>query len=112
MRYSHSGCPQFIQGIHLGVLPGRFLFFATKTRAFFHGARFAAIFFTATFSVVDRLMKAALIDFLVNLRATDLVAALDDIHGGFLAAHQLANNSVNNAILDQRHYSVWGLHSL
>jgi hypothetical protein len=52
--------------------------------------------------------EAALVGFLVNLRATDLVATTHDVDDGFLAAHELADDFVDEAFLDERLDSGWG----
>ena len=110
VRHAHSGGGEFVQGVDLGTLPGRFLFLAAIARAFFHRARLAAVLYLAAFGVMDRLVEAALVGFLVDLCATYLVAALDDIDRGFLSAHQLAQDAVYHAVLDERLDSLGDFH--
>jgi hypothetical protein len=69
-----------------------------------------AVFHLAPLGVIDILAKAALIGLFVNLGATDLVAATNHIDLGFLAAHQLTNDLVDKAVLDQRFNSFGCFH--
>ncbi len=92
------------------MLPGGFLFLAAIARTFFHRARLTAVFYFAAFGVMDGLMEAALVGFFVNLGATDFVAALHDIDGGFFAALELAQHIVNESVFDEGGNSFWCLH--
>jgi hypothetical protein len=55
-------------------------------------------------------VEAALLGLFVNLRATYLFATANHIDLGLLAAHELADDLVDEAILDQRFNSFWCLH--
>jgi hypothetical protein len=46
----------------------------------------------------------------VYLGATNVLAATNDIDGGFLAAHQLTQDFVNQAFLNERDESFRGFH--
>jgi hypothetical protein len=59
---------------------------------------------------MHRLMKAALIGFFINFRATDFVAALDDIHRCFFAALELADDIIDQTVFDEGFNSFWSFH--
>ena len=107
----HAGRGEAVEGIYLGALPGFFLHLASVARAFFHGARAAAVLGFAAFGVIDRLAKAALVRFLVDLGAAYLVAAAHDEDHGFFAAHELADHRVDETVFDQRFEARGDFHS-
>ena len=110
LRHAHAGSGQPIQGVDFGVLPGFFLRFAAIARAFRHGARLAAVLHLAVFRVIDALAKAALVGFLVNLGAAHLVAAANDEDHRLLAAHELADHVIDQAVFEQRFESFRDFH--
>src|SRR5688500_3396880 len=101
---------QSVQGVYLGILPGLFLRFAPIACTLFHGTRATAVFYLTAFRVVHALAKTALMGFFVNFRATYLFSAAHHINRGFLATHQLTDDLINQAILNQRFNSFWGFH--
>src|SRR5687768_16275837 len=108
--YADTRSSQSVQGVYLGILPRLFLRFAPITSTLFHGTRTAAVFYLTAFGVVHALAKTALMGFLVNFRATYLFSAAHHIDRGFLATHQLTDDLIDQAILDQRFNSFWGFH--
>src|SRR4029077_11738780 len=74
--------------------------------ALLHGARAAAVLHPAPFRVVDALAEGALFVFLVALGAAHLAAAAHHVDHGFLAAHQLAADRIDEAGLDERFDSL------
>ena len=107
---AHPRCRQTVQGIHFGILPGFFLSFAPVAGAFFHGTGTAAVFDFAAFGVIRALAEAAFAGFLVDLGTAYLVAATHHIDRGFLAAHQLADDLIHQAVFDERSDSFRGFH--
>ena len=99
--HAHACGGQPVQRIDFGALPGFFLLLAAVFAALGHGARLAAVLGFAVFGVVDGLAKAALVGFLVDLGAADVVAAAHDEHHRFLAAHELAHDVVDQTVFDQ-----------
>jgi hypothetical protein len=91
-------------------LPGRFLCFAAKAGALGHGACLAAVLDPAVLGVVDRLAKAAVGGFFINLGAQRLFAAAHHVDDRFLAAHQLAHHGVDEAFFNQRLQSFRRFH--
>src|SRR5688500_6742662 len=108
--HADTGSSQTVQGVHLGILPSLFLGFAPIAGAFFHGARTTAVIFFTAFSIVHALAKTALMGFFVNFRATYFFYAAHHIDRGFLATHQLTDDLIDEAILNQRFNSFWGFH--
>ena len=108
LRHAHACGGQSLQGAHLGVLPGLFEFLAAEFRAFLHGPRAAAVLDVAALRVLDRVPEGALFGFLVDLGAADFLAAAHDEDDRFLAAHELAEDFVDEAFLDQRKQSFRG----
>ena len=80
--------------------------------AFFHGPRLPAVLDLAAFLIRGGLAEAALLGILVNLGATNVLAAAHDIDGGFLAAHQLPEHLVYKAFFYQRDESFGYFHGL
>ena len=101
LRHTHAGCGQAVQRIDLGALPGGLLRLPAELAALGHGARLARVLDLAVFGVVHRLPEAAVGGFLVNLGAARLVAAAHHIDHGFLAAHELANHRVDQALFNK-----------
>ena len=99
---THPCADQTVQGIHLGILPFRFLHPTAVAAALSHGTRVATVAGLTSLLVLGKLVKAPLLGFLVNLGAANLVASGDDVHRRFLAALELANDGVNHAVFDQR----------
>src|SRR5882672_1373300 len=102
LRHAHAGGGETDEGVHLGALPGFLLRLAAVAAALLHGTRAAAVLHPAAFGVVDALAEGALVGFLVDLRAAHLVAAADHVDHGFLAAHELAADRIDEAGLDER----------
>jgi len=111
LRHAHAGIGQTKQRVDLGVLPVLLLHLAAITAAFFDGARFPAVLDLAPFEIGGRLAEAALLRILVDLRTTDRIAAADYVYGGFLAAHQLADDFVDQALFDEREQTFGCLHA-
>src|SRR6185369_2046281 len=105
-----TGRGQPVQGIDLGVLPDLFLHLAAIAAAFLHGARLPAVLDLAALLVGSRLAETALVRVLVDLGATDVLAAANDIDGGFLAAHQLAKHLVYKAFFNEGGESFRSFH--
>ena len=110
LRHPHPGSGQAIQGIDFGTLPNFFLHLAPIAAAFLHGARLPAVLDLAAFLVRGVLAEATLIGILVHLGAANRFAAANDIDGGLLAAHQLANHLIDEAFFDECGESVRGFH--
>jgi hypothetical protein len=109
-RHAHAGRSEAVERVDLGMLPGGFLFLAAVARTFFHRPRLPGVAGLAPFGVGDRLAEAALLGFLVDLGAAQVVAALDNIDHCLLAAHQLADHLVDQAVGDQGQESARGFH--
>jgi len=75
------------------------LFLPTKFAAFGHGPGRARIFDLAVFGVIHSLPKAAMGVLFVNLGATGFVPSAHHVHHGFFAAHELANNGVDQTLI-------------
>src|SRR5690606_5273007 len=97
-RYAHIGIGEPEQGIHLGVLPEFFLHLATVARAFFHGPRLSAVLHFAAVAIRGRLAKTALLGIFVDFGAADGVATAHDVYRRFLAAHQLTDHFIDEAL--------------
>ena len=110
LRHPHASGGQPIQGIDLGTLPDLFLHPAPIAAAFLHGTRLAAVLHLAAFLIGGVLAETALIGFLVDFGAANRFAAANDIDGGLLAAHQLANHLIDEAFFDECGESVRGFH--
>jgi hypothetical protein len=108
--HTDAGGGEAVERIDFGMLPGGFLLLPAVARAFLHGAGLAAVLGLAAFGVIDGLTKTALVGLFINLGATNFVAALDDVDHRLLAAHQLAENAVHQAISDQRLNSARRFH--
>ena len=111
LRYAHARVGELEQRVDFGVLPCLFLHFAAVAAAFFHRALLAAVLDLAAFAIGRSLAEAALLGVLVDLRATDRVAAAHHVHGGFLTAHQLGNDFVDQTFFDQREQAFRRLHA-
>ena len=79
-----------------------FLHLAAIARAFFHRTRLPRVLDLAAFEIGRRLAETALLRVLVDLRATRRIAAAHDIDRRLLAAHQLADDLVDQPFLEQR----------
>ena len=90
-----------MEGVDLGALPGRLLRLAAEARSLGHRPRLARVLDLAVLGVVDRLAKAPVRRFLVDLGADRLVAAANDVDRRFLAAHELAHHRIDQAFLEQ-----------
>ena len=101
LRHAHAGGGELVERVHLGALPRRFLFLAPETRALLHGAGAPAALHAAAFLVLHRLAEAALVGFLVDLGAADFLAAAHEIDRGLLAALELADDVVDESVLDE-----------
>jgi hypothetical protein len=101
LRHPHPGSSQPIQGIDLGTLPDLFLHLAPKAAALLHGARLPAVLDLAAFLIGGVVAEAALIGFLVDFGAANVFAAANDIDGGLLAAHQLAEHLIDEAFFNE-----------
>ena len=110
LRHPHTGSGETEQGRHFGILPGFLLFAAAILRALGHGPRLAAVADLAALLVLGGLAEAALVGFLVDLGATQAVAATHHIDRGFLAAHQRAHDLVDQTVFDQRFQASGCLH--
>ena len=110
LGHAHAGRGQAVQRIDLGALPGRFCRLPAEARALGHGARLARVLDLAVLGVVDGLAEAALRGLLVDLGAARLFAAANHVNRGFLAAHQLAHDRIDQAFLEQRLQSLRGFH--
>ncbi|MNC07698.1 hypothetical protein D3C75_552540 [compost metagenome] len=108
--HPHAGGSQLEQGIHLGVLPHLFVLLATVLGALLHGAGAAAVAHLAPFLIDHGLLEAALGGLFIDFGAADLVAAAHHIDVGFFAAHQPADDIVDQAVINQRLDSIWNFH--
>ena len=111
LRHANARVGELEQRVDFGVLPGLFLHFAAIAAAFFHRALLAAVLDLAAFAVGRGLAEAALLGVLVDFRAARGVAAAHHVDGGFLAAHQLADDFVDQAFFDQREQTFRSFHA-
>src|SRR6185369_1547319 len=92
----------------------RFLCLAPELRALGHGASLAGVLDLAVFGVIHGLAEAALRRLLVDLGAARLadtvMGAAHDIGHGFLAAHELANDRIDQAFVNERLEARRGFH--
>src|SRR6185369_3856897 len=79
-------------------------------RALGHGAGLACVLDLAVLGVGRRLTEATLRRLLVDLGAARLVAAAHDIGHSFLAAHELANERIDQAFVNERLKAGRGFH--
>ncbi len=108
--HPHPGRRQFEQGIHFGVLPHLFVLLATVFGAFLHGAGIATAAHLAPFLIDHGLLEAALGRLFIDFGAADLVAAAHHIDVGLFAAHQPADDVIDQAVINQRLDSIWNFH--
>ena len=108
--HAHARLDQFVQRIHLGVLPGGLRFLAAEARALGHGARLAAAAHLASFLVLRALLEAALPHVAIDLGAADLRAGAHRVDRGFLAGLEGAEDFVDDAVVDQRLQAGGGFH--
>ena len=101
LGHAHTGVGQFVQGIDLGALPSGFAGLPAELRSLGHGAGLPAVLDLAVFGVIDRLAKAALVSLLVDLGAARFIAAANHIHHRFLAAHELADDGIDQALFNE-----------
>ena len=101
LGHAHAGIGQFVQRIDLGALPGGFAGLSAKLGALGHRAGLAAVLDLAVFGVIDRLAKAALVGFLVDFGAAGFIAAANHINHRFLAAHELADDGIDQALFNE-----------
>ena len=112
LGHPHAGIGQAKQRRDLGVLPVVFLLLAPVLGALGHGPGIATAAHLAAFLVFHGLAETALVGFLVDLGAAQLVAAAHHIYRCFLSAHQRSQHLVDQAILDQRFESFRRFHQL
>ncbi|MDZ7854335.1 MAG: hypothetical protein U5L98_17315 [Halomonas sp.] len=62
----------------------------------------AAVALLASLLVLHGLLETALLGLLEDLGTAPLAVGAHDVHLGFLAAHQLALDRVDQAVVDQR----------
>ena len=65
---------------------------------------------SAAFGVIDALAEAARVGFFVYLRAANILPAADHVDHGFLAAHELADDFIDEALFDERFNSFRDFH--
>ena len=111
LRDPHAGRGQALQRVNLRVLPGALLLPAAEAGMLPHGAGLAAVAHLAPFLVLGLLAEAAPPRFLVHLGAAHLPCGEYHVNLGFLAAHELADHLVDQAILDQHFETLGNLHS-
>ena len=111
LGHPHPGSGQAVKRVNLGALPGSFLRLAAKLGALGHGTGLAGIFDLAVFGVVHRLAKTSFGGFLVDLGAARVVANAHHVHHGFLAAHELPHNRVDQAFFYQGLQSLGWFHA-
>ena len=112
LRHSHTSRRETTQRIYLGVQPGLFLLLLTIAAAFADRSGTAAVLDRAPFLILHRLLEAALACFLVNLRAAHILATSNHIHLSFLATHQLTEDFIDEAVINQWLQSCWYFHGL
>ena len=78
--------------------------------AFAGCSRIAATPGLAPFTVINRVLEAALLRRLVDLCAERLLAASDDVDRGLLAALELTDDCIHYAVLDERQQTRGGFH--
>jgi hypothetical protein len=111
-RHVHAGLGQREQRIHFGVFPRFFLFFAAEFAGLADRPRLAAAAHFAAFLILHPRLEAALRQGLQGYGAADIVAHAHDVHRGFFAAFQRAQDFIDHAIIDQRLQSFGGLHRI
>jgi len=92
---------ELVERIDLGILPGGFLLLASKTRALTHGARLATAAHLAAFLVACALLEAPLRHVSIDLGTARVHPGAHQIHRGFLAALERADDFVDHTIIDQ-----------
>src|SRR6266702_4598958 len=100
LRHAHSSGGKAVQGVYLGVLPSPFLLLPAIFGVLLYGARLAAVLPLAAFLVLGLLAEAPVVGVLVYLGTAELSHGADDIDFGFLAAHKLADDLVDEAVMD------------
>src|SRR6185369_6179657 len=99
LRHAHPGLGKAAQGVHLGILPSSLLLFAPIPGVLLHGARLAAVPPLAPFLVLRLLAEATFGGFLVHLGAADLSFGANHVDIGLLAAHELADDLIDNSVV-------------
>ncbi len=92
---------QGVERLHLGVLPLRFLQLAPVAPAVAQGALVAAAALLAALLIFGQPVKAPMLRVLVDLGAAQFATAVDDEHGGLLAAAQATDYGVDDAVIEQ-----------
>ncbi|MCW0417499.1 hypothetical protein NB689_003253 [Xanthomonas sacchari] len=110
LRHVHAGVHQLVQGVGLGVLPRGFLLAAAELAGLADRPRLAAATHLAPFLVLHAGLEAALRHVLVDLGAEHVVAGLDHVDRGLLAALERAQHAVDDAVVDQRLQARGDLH--
>jgi hypothetical protein len=114
--HAHAGRGQPVQRIDLGALPRGLLRGAAELRALSHRAGLARVLHLAVFGVVDGLPKAAVRRLLVDLGAARdaraVVRASHHVRLRFLAAHELANDGVDEAFVHEGLEAGRGFHAV
>ena len=111
LGHAHARLDQFVQRIHLGVLPGGLGFLAAEARALGHGAGLPAAAHLAPFLVLRALLEAALPHVAIDLGAADLAAGAHGVDRGFLAGFEGAEDFVDDAVVDERLEAGRGFHA-
>ena len=97
----HTRTGQAKQRRDLSILPGIFGFFTTELRAFGHRPGLTAVANLATLLIFGGLAETSFVGLLVNLGASQLIAAADYVHSCFLATHEWAQHLVDQTVFDQ-----------
>ena len=112
LGHANARTGQAEQRRHFSVLPGIFGFFLAELGALGHGSRLAAVTDLTAFLVFGRLTKTSFIRLLVNLGATQFIAAAHHINSCFFTTHQRAQHFVDQTVFDQGFNAFRSLHQL
>lgn len=82
-------------------MPDFFLLLATEFRVLFHRPGAASIANFAAFLIFHRLLKTAFGGFFIDFCTADLAAAAHDVNIGLFAAHQAADDFINQTVINQ-----------
>ena len=110
LRHPHTGRRQLEQGVDLGVLPHLFMLLAAVLGALLHSASAAAVTHLTPLLIDHGLLEAALGRLFIDFGAADLVATAHHIDVGLFAAHQPADDLIDQAVINQRLDSIWNFH--
>ena len=112
LGHAHARRGEPVQRVNLGALPRGLLRLSAKLAALRHRARLSRVLDFAVLGVIHGLTKTAMGRLFVNLGAQRFVTIAHHENHRLFAAHQLADNGVDQALINQGLHSFIGFHGL